>query len=433
LIPNLNLLSVPVSGNGGTPAVPATAPEAAVAPVSPDSFAAILTTTAVVAGLGGEGALPFAAGGNLQQPGGKDLPLLPGADNGQALLTESGQDSLLAALPVAGADPLSIAAGPDTLIAAQAGELAAGELPSQELNAAVPLQADAAEGPVVVGETQLALESTPGAVAAVAKAAEVVQAGASLPGATPPVEPDTRPLPGAAQEFNPADLRRTPQATPGADADTMVPRQETGLNPDQLAARPAVTAAVPEVVDGAEAMQARSAGNPSPTAIATLGPAPLATEAASGAAPRPEVMNNPPGHPNWGGEFVGRVSLMLKNGVNEARLQLNPPELGQLDIRITTEGDRAVILFNVQHSAAREAIDLAMPRLREMLEQSGLQLAHSEVADHSQSGRGGSERPGEWQAAEPGSAADSEDQSDPLEGPHYALDLSDTGTVDYYA
>ena len=43
------------------------------------------------------------------------------------------------------------------------------------------------------------------------------------------------------------------------------------------------------------------------------------------------------------------------------------------------------MLFTVQNATAREAIEQAMPRLREMLDQAGLQLAHSEVADHSQS------------------------------------------------
>ena len=79
---------------------------------------------------------------------------------------------------------------------------------------------------------------------------------------------------------------------------------------------------------------------------------------------------------------------MVKNGLPEASLQLTPPELGRLDIRITTEGDQARVQFAVQSMDARDAIEQAMPRLREMLEQSGLQLARSEVADYSQSRQG---------------------------------------------
>lgn len=93
----------------------------------------------------------------------------------------------------------------------------------------------------------------------------------------------------------------------------------------------------------------------------------------------------PLGEPEWGPELAGRVSLMLKNGTQEASLQLNPPELGRLDIRIVTEGDQARVQFSVQNPEARDVIEQSMPRLREMLEQSGLQLAGSDVADQSES------------------------------------------------
>ena len=89
----------------------------------------------------------------------------------------------------------------------------------------------------------------------------------------------------------------------------------------------------------------------------------------------------------WSGEFVGRMSLMVKGGLQEASIQLNPPELGRMEVKLSTDGDQVKIMFTVQHAAAREAIEQAMPRLREMLEQSGLQLAQSDVADQSQSQR----------------------------------------------
>jgi len=89
----------------------------------------------------------------------------------------------------------------------------------------------------------------------------------------------------------------------------------------------------------------------------------------------------------WSGEFVGRMSLMVKGGLQEASIQLNPPELGRMQIKLSTDGDQVKILFTVQHAAAREAVEQAMPRLREMLEQGGLQLAQSDVADQSQSHR----------------------------------------------
>lgn len=106
------------------------------------------------------------------------------------------------------------------------------------------------------------------------------------------------------------------------------------------------------------------------------------------------TMTMAPGEPNWNNEFAARVSVVVRNGLQEASLQLNPPELGRLDVKISTDGDQAKILFSVQSGAAKDAIELAMPRLREMLEQSGLQLAHSDVSDQSASQHHGSEEAG---------------------------------------
>ncbi|MFT6050640.1 MAG: hypothetical protein ACI9B9_000278 [Halioglobus sp.] len=106
------------------------------------------------------------------------------------------------------------------------------------------------------------------------------------------------------------------------------------------------------------------------------------------------TMTMAPGEPSWNNEFAARVSVVVKNGLQEASLQLNPPELGRLDVKISTDGDQTKIVFNVQNGAAKDAIELAMPRLREMLEQSGLQLAHSDVSDQSAFQRHDSEEAG---------------------------------------
>ena len=49
------------------------------------------------------------------------------------------------------------------------------------------------------------------------------------------------------------------------------------------------------------------------------------------------------------------------------------------------------MLFVADSAAARDAIEQSLPRLREMLAQSGLQLAHSDVSSQSQ-GSGDSQR-----------------------------------------
>lgn len=94
---------------------------------------------------------------------------------------------------------------------------------------------------------------------------------------------------------------------------------------------------------------------------------------------------------NWRNDFSNRMTVFVKQGVQEASLQLTPQDLGKLDVKISIEGDQAKLFFGVQNAVARDALEQAIPRLREALEQGGLQLAHSEVADQSQSQQQGQE------------------------------------------
>lgn len=102
------------------------------------------------------------------------------------------------------------------------------------------------------------------------------------------------------------------------------------------------------------------------------------------------ALQRAPQDPEFAGELSTRVKTLLRDGVREARLQLNPAELGRLQVTITTEGDQARVAFVADSLAAKDAIEQSMPRLREMLEQNGLQLAQSDVGQRSFDSEAGS-------------------------------------------
>jgi len=141
------------------------------------------------------------------------------------------------------------------------------------------------------------------------------------------------------------------------------------------------------------------------------------------------TMTSSLGEPGWDGEFLGRINILVKGGIQEAKIQLSPPEMGRLEIKVSTEGDSAKIMFAVDSVAAREAIEQAMPRLRELLEQGGLQLSHSEVADYSQSQKEQSQIDeglvGDNLASEP------EEEGEGVETWQLGV-TSSSSTVDYY-
>lgn len=97
------------------------------------------------------------------------------------------------------------------------------------------------------------------------------------------------------------------------------------------------------------------------------------------------TMTYTPDTPEWSNELADRVSIMMKHGPKEASIQMNPPELGRLNIQISTDGDKTTVIFNAQQATTREALEQAMPRLREILNDSGLELAQGEVFDQTAS------------------------------------------------
>ncbi|RUO80883.1 hypothetical protein CWI84_04680 [Idiomarina tyrosinivorans] len=124
-----------------------------------------------------------------------------------------------------------------------------------------------------------------------------------------------------------------------------------------------------------------------------------------------------------------RISIMMSQGAQRAEIRLDPPDLGSLHIRIHTHQDQATVQFQVQNPQAREAIEQALPRLREMLEQQGLQLADSQVGEQLQ---GDERETAEANSGSRGLGAAS-DEADAVELTMAAGELLlDAGQVDFY-
>ncbi|HFE32145.1 MAG TPA: flagellar hook-length control protein FliK, partial [Gammaproteobacteria bacterium] len=88
------------------------------------------------------------------------------------------------------------------------------------------------------------------------------------------------------------------------------------------------------------------------------------------------VVNTGVGHPGWSAELGQRMVWLANQEIREAKIQLNPRHLGPIDVRIVySDAQQLSVSFNAQNPAAREALDAALPRLREMFEQQGLNLA----------------------------------------------------------
>ena len=83
----------------------------------------------------------------------------------------------------------------------------------------------------------------------------------------------------------------------------------------------------------------------------------------------------------WADEFSQKIIWMTTQRNQSAELHLNPPQLGPLDVVLKMNGDQASAIFTSPHAAVRDAIEQALPKLREMLADSGIMLGNAMVSD----------------------------------------------------
>ena len=151
------------------------------------------------------------------------------------------------------------------------------------------------------------------------------------------------------------------------------------------------------------------------------------------AQPAAAIIAAPFNQPGWDQALGDRVQWLVTQRMQSAELHLNPPELGPVEIRLSLNQDQARIHFTSPHALVREAIEAALPRLRETLGESGIQLANADVGQYSperqafmNSGSGGSQHA----APSPFLQTQDGDNAVPITS---AMPLSALGLVDYYA
>lgn len=111
-----------------------------------------------------------------------------------------------------------------------------------------------------------------------------------------------------------------------------------------------------------------------------------------------------PGSERWNQALGERVVLMMRGEQQLARLVLNPEHLGALEVQIKVKDEQAQVWLQAQSPQAREALENALPRLREMLAEQGLDLAR----DHGSEQRRAYER---TQDSQPRADADNRQQA----------------------
>jgi flagellar hook-length control protein FliK len=164
-----------------------------------------------------------------------------------------------------------------------------------------------------------------------------------------------------------------------------------------------------------------------------------AQPAAGGAKPNPAATELTLPMPVTAPEFVPRLSgelaILARDGVQEARVNVHPVELGPISVQIAVDGSTAQVHLAVDSAQTRELLERAMPTLAAALRDSGLTLTGGGVfqqprqsprepsADNPQGRAAGRGRLGEDRVNDVATPA----------GPAAARRWRQTGTLDVFA
>lgn len=91
----------------------------------------------------------------------------------------------------------------------------------------------------------------------------------------------------------------------------------------------------------------------------------------------------PVGARGWDSEVGEKISWMANRQESRAELVLNPPHLGRIEVTLSMNGDQANATFVSANPAVREALENAVPRLREILQEAGVSLGQTQVGAES--------------------------------------------------
>jgi hypothetical protein len=205
-----------------------------------------------------------------------------------------------------------------------------------------------------------------------------------------------------------ADAARSPPLPDVSTASGGIPNEEStpalSLRPNlELAAEQSAAIETPALHDSAQAALQALIQEPAPAAgrhtaldsgqgstISLVNIPAGDSQAVAGTERTPTLeLRIPLGGQGWDGDLAEGVLWMVREHSQNAHIRLNPPGLGPVGVSIQVQDEQATVHFQASHAAVREALDLAVPRLREMLADSGISLAGVNITQHGAGEHGG--------------------------------------------
>lgn len=129
----------------------------------------------------------------------------------------------------------------------------------------------------------------------------------------------------------------------------------------------------------------------------------------------------------WSNDASQRISMMVARNLESAEIQIDPPELGPISVRVAMHNDQLSLQFLSPHGQVRDFIEQHMNQLERLLDEQGLELGTADVS------AGSNREEGAKQDAERGSPIIDEDEDNSAgkltESPG---DLASQGNIDTF-
>lgn len=131
-----------------------------------------------------------------------------------------------------------------------------------------------------------------------------------------------------------------------------------------------------------EAVAVEAAASGADFSLPSLGETPAAAVPTPQAPPPAQAtLTPPPGSAAFPAALGAQLSTWMKDGVQYATLELNPQDMGPIDVRIALRDGRTQVELGADVAATRAALTQALPELAEALGDVGLSLSGGSVSD----------------------------------------------------
>jgi flagellar hook-length control protein FliK len=125
-----------------------------------------------------------------------------------------------------------------------------------------------------------------------------------------------------------------------------------------------------------------------------------------------------------------KVMVMISQKLQQFEIRLDPPELGNVHVRVNLQGEQAVVNFMVQNQQAKEAFEQNLDKLKDMLAEHGVDVGDSNVEQQAHSDQESDEN--NQQLNDENNYLNTREQANEVNLSSKLFETSST-SVDYYA